>query len=118
MKTLFCFVLIIFSYNIFSQNAVVPTAVKMATFTVKGNCEQCKKRIENAADIKGVKLATWDEKKQLLQVTYKPDKVTLEQIQKAVASSGHDIGDMKGDKSKYDKLPECCKYRDGKCEEK
>ncbi len=91
-------------------------SVKTATIGVKGNCEECKKRIENSADIKGVKLAVWDEETQALTVTYKTDKVTLEQIEQAIAASGHDVGALKGDEAKYKKLPDCCKYRDKKCE--
>lgn len=91
-------------------------SVKTATIAVKGNCEECKKRIENAADIKGVKLAVWDEDAQTITVTYKTDKVTLQQIETAIAASGHDVGTTKGNDANYKKLPECCKYRDKKCE--
>ncbi len=87
-----------------------------ATIAVKGNCEECKKRIENAADIKGVKFSEWDEVRQLVTVTYKTDKVTLEQIEKAIADSGHDTKNIKGSGAAYSKLPSCCKYRDKKCE--
>ncbi len=91
--------------------------VKTLTISVKGNCEECKSRIENAADIKGVKLATWDEKKQSLTVTYRSDKVNPEQIKKAVAASGHDVEGLEADKNAYDRLPKCCKYRNNKCED-
>ncbi|MEO6302637.1 MAG: heavy-metal-associated domain-containing protein [Bacteroidia bacterium] len=109
--------IIIFLFALFTLNSnAQDTGVKTATIAVKGNCEECKKRIENAADIKGVKLAVWDEDAQAITVTYRADKVTLEQIEKAIAASGHDVGSVKGDDAKYKKLPECCKYRDKKCE--
>jgi copper chaperone CopZ len=92
------------------------TGVKTATFSVKGNCEECKKRIENAADIKGVKLAEWNEKKQVLSVTYNAAKVSVEQIEKAIAASGHDTKNAQSSSAAYNKLPDCCKYRDKKCE--
>ena len=38
-----------------SQNTAITT-----TLLVKGNCEECKTRIENAADIKGVKFFEWN----------------------------------------------------------
>lgn len=90
--------------------------IKTATISVKGNCEDCKKRIENAADIKGVKLANWDEHAQALTVTYKADKVTLEKIEAAVAASGHDTQHTNSSSASYKKLPSCCQYRDQKCE--
>ncbi len=92
-------------------------SVKTLTLSVKGNCDQCKQRIENSADIKGVKLAVWDEDKQMLTVTYRTDKVTPEQIEQAVAAGGHDVGNTKAKLADYNKLPACCKYRDKKCEE-
>jgi hypothetical protein len=91
-------------------------STKTITLSVKGNCEECKARIENAADIKGVKLATWDEKTQIATVIYNADKITALKIEQAIAASGHDAGNTKGDDSKYKKLPSCCKYRDKKCE--
>jgi copper chaperone CopZ len=90
--------------------------VKTITLSVKGNCEECKSRIENAADIKGVKLAVWNETTQALTVTYKADKVTIEQIEKAIAAAGHDVDTLKGSEVSYNKLPSCCKYRDKKCD--
>jgi copper chaperone CopZ len=97
-------------------NAQEKSAVITATFAVRGNCGECKERIENAADIKGVKNSKWDVKTQVLTVIYKPEKVTLDQIKQAVLQCGHDIGDEKASDVVYNKLPKCCKFRDGKCE--
>jgi len=115
MRTLFIWIISLsFSITTFAQDATIKTA----TIAVKGNCEECKKRIENAADIKGVKFSNWDEDKQSITVTYKSDKVTLEQIEKAIAASGHDVAGIKGNETNYNKLPACCKYRDKSCEKK
>ena len=87
-----------------------------STLSVKGNCDQCKKRIENAADIKGVKDFTWDKKTKIAQVTYSSDKTSLVEIEEAIAKSGYDTDNAKASQKAYNKLPKCCKYRDGKCE--
>jgi periplasmic mercuric ion binding protein len=97
--------------------ASAQTGVKTSTFIVKGNCEECKVRIENAADIKGVKISKWDPDTKVATVTYDTAKVKLEKIQEAIASRGYDAGDYKGNDKAYSRLPKCCKYRDGKCEE-
>ena len=89
--------------------------IKTSSFKVAGNCEQCKNRIENAADIKGVKLAVWDVKTQILKVTYRTDKVTEAEIKKVILNSGHDADTDKASDATYNKLPDCCKYRDKKC---
>ena len=112
MRTIIIFLSLFFALSINAQD----TGIKTSTIAVKGNCEECKKRIENAADIKGVKLAVWDETAQAVTVTYKADKVTLKQIEDAIAASGHDVGTTKGNEVSYNKLPSCCKYRDKKCE--
>lgn len=112
MRTIITFLLLFIALNYSAQDKTVKTE----TIAVRGNCEECKKRIENAADIKGVKLAVWDETTQIVTVTYKTDKVTLEQIEKAIAANGHDVNGLKADDASYNKLPSCCKYRDKKCE--
>lgn len=101
----------------FASFAIKAQSAKTETFTVKGNCEDCKGRIENAADIKGVKILTWDPDTKVASVTYNPEKTTLDKIQEAIAARGYDAGDHKGNTAAYNKLPNCCKYRDGKCEE-
>jgi mercuric ion binding protein len=115
MRTLaLAFILLFISFSGFAQD----NTIKTVTIPVKGNCDECKKRIEDAADIKGVKLAVWNETKQAITVTYKADKVTLEQIEQAIVASGHDVGTLKASQAGYNKLPNCCKYRDKDCGKK
>ena len=108
--------IIILSIFIFTSFNGQTKGVTTNTILVKGNCEECKSRIENAADIKGVKLATWSETTKVLTVTYNADKVSLEQIENAIAAAGHDAGEIKGSEASYKKLPSCCKYRTTKCD--
>jgi len=86
--------------------------VKTIEFKVEGNCEQCKKRIENAAFIKGVKNTNWNMDTKMLKVIYRTDKVTEQQIYEAIAKSGHETEKASADKAAYDKLPNCCKYKE------
>ena len=114
MKNIFLILWLILSFYTYSQKATVKTE----TFIVKGNCDDCKKRIENAADIKGVKISSWDPDKKVFSVTYNSEKTSIELIQKAIAAKGYDAGDVKGDSAAYQKLPNCCQYRDRKHDEK
>ena len=114
MKKTLLLAAIFISYYGYSQK----NAIKTETITVKGNCEQCKKRIENAADLKGVKVSNWNEETKVLSVTYNPDKINLQQIMQAVAKSGHDAGNEQASDAAYKKLPGCCQYKDRACEEK
>jgi len=85
-------------------------ATKTESFKVAGNCGMCKARIEKAAKVEGVTKSEWDSDKQLLTVTYNPEKVKIDEIQKKVAAVGHDTEKFKADAKVYDKLPGCCKY--------
>lgn len=114
MKTIIVLLFaLIFSFKIQAQSTVTTS-----TISVKGNCDECKERIENAADIKGVKTSQWNEKAQALTVTYDTKKVTLDQIELAIAKSGHATANHKADTSAYKGLPNCCKYENGSCEKK
>jgi mercuric ion binding protein len=113
MKTITIIIAILFSINSQAQSTI-----KTTTIAVKGNCEQCKERIENAADIKGVKLAVWDAKTKIATVTYSSDKVTILQIEKAIANKGYEAGNEKANEAAYQKLPDCCQYKKGECKKK
>jgi len=116
MKKIIVLILLALGFNGLAQDKKKETIT--ASFQVFGNCEQCKDRIENAADIKGVKTSKWDEATQTLKVIYRADKVTVEKIKAAVAEAGHDVDGVKAPDNTYQKLPDCCKYRDKKCEVK
>ncbi len=113
MKKLFMIAFCFIAFGIKAQSTI-----KTVTLNVKGNCEDCKERIENAADIKGVKVCAWDSKTKIAQLKYDPAKVSLDQIEKAIAKAGYEAGNAKADAVAYSKLPKCCQYNDGKCEKK
>lgn len=83
------------------------------TLEVKGNCNHCKERIENAALLPGVKFAEWDKETGLLAIVYKSEKVTREEIEKSIASVGYEAGATPADSVAYDQLPGCCQYKTG-----
>lgn len=80
---------------------------------VSGVCGMCKRRIEKAALIKGVRVAEWDKENQLLKVTFHATKTSSEAIQRAVAAAGYDTALFKGNDQAYGELPGCCQYRSG-----
>ncbi len=81
-----------------------------STFKVWGNCNTCKKAIENSLKVKGVDKADWNVKTKIITVTYDTSKITLDQIQKDIAAVGYDNEKYKGDDKAYSKLPGCCQY--------
>ncbi|WP_221409057.1 heavy-metal-associated domain-containing protein [Reichenbachiella versicolor] len=103
--TLVCFMLT--SFSSLAQKNI------QATFEVKGVCGMCKKRIEKAALVPGVKMATWDQKSGQMKVYFRSDKVTELDIHKSIANVGHTTSKVKAPAEAYSKLPACCAYDSG-----
>lgn len=80
---------------------------------VEGVCKMCKKRIENAALIKGVKMANWDKESGKLKVVYASHKTSDSLICESVARAGHDNALFQSDSTSYHQLPSCCAYKSG-----
>ena len=95
-----------------TKEAAKPTFVT-SVIEVSGNCGQCKERIETAVDVAGVRKAVWSPKTGKLTITYKPEKISQEKIEKLIAAAGHDTKTAKADAKTYDGLPGCCQYREG-----
>jgi hypothetical protein len=110
MKRFIVFLTIIFSsFSLFAQQK---KDIVTEHYKVSGNCGQCKKRIENAAYIKGVKRAEWDKETHELTLIYKPSVTNAETILQHVAKVGHESELVKVTDADYDKLPSCCRYKD------
>ncbi len=102
--------------NILGMITPNPPKKTTITFKVHGVCGDCKERIEDALDRKGIYKAIYDFKSQMLTITYKTGAFKEEQFHNMVAMVGHDTELVKADNVVYSNLPECCKYRDGaKC---
>jgi copper chaperone CopZ len=86
-------------------------STKTETLKVSGNCDLCKARIEKAAKLDGVSKADWNEKSNILSVTFDPAKTNMDLVAKKVAVAGHDNAKAKADEKAYSALPGCCKYR-------
>lgn len=94
----------VFSFSLFAQTQ------KTDTIKVWGNCGMCKKRIEKSIKSEFVAKADWDDETKLMIVTYNPDKISNDEIQKKIAAVGHDTEKYTADSKVYDKLPGCCLY--------
>jgi mercuric ion binding protein len=80
------------------------------TIRVSGNCGMCKKNIERAAAIKGVKKASWNPDSKELWVTYLPSKTSNEKIQQSIADAGYDTEKIRAKDEVYQNLHTCCQY--------
>jgi copper chaperone CopZ len=87
---------------------------KTIEFSVNGNCEMCKRKIEGALSIKGVRAAEWDINTKRVKVVYVPSVISEDQIHQAIADSGYDTDQVKAKDEVYEKLHTCCLYRNEK----
>jgi copper chaperone CopZ len=73
-------------------------------------CGMCKQTIEsNLLTIKGVKSATVDMLNYQTVITYKTNRVNLEDLELAIAKSGYQANEVKADSTAYEKLHLCCR---------
>lgn len=84
---------------------------KTIVFKVYGNCGMCKKNIETALEIKGVKSAVWNVETKMLEVVFVPEQITEEKIHEAIAKAGYDTEKVKARDEDYKRLHTCCQYR-------
>lgn len=102
--------LLSFLFFALALQAQTEKGYETTAFKVYGNCSMCEKRIENALFVTGVRLADWDVKTHILTVTYKPSRITLQEIHEKVAAVGHDTDLVKAKDDVYENLHACCHY--------
>ena len=95
------------------KESIDPKKPVEATFSVEGVCGMCKSRIEEAADLKGVRFAEWNIDTKMMKVVYVPAKISQSEIEKKIAAIGHDTQSEKASDKAYAQLHGCCKYRTG-----
>lgn len=98
--------------TLLSLFAFADDTISEEKFKVFGNCGMCKSRIEKTVKINEVKKSSWDKKTKMLTVSFKSDAITVDSLQKLIASVGHDTETFKAPDSVYNELPGCCLYRD------
>lgn len=112
MKKLIAF--IVLSLGLFTVlHAQKQSKTITETIKVEGVCNMCKKRIEDAAYIKGVKRAEWNKETKILTVTYNSQTTDINTISRKIAEKGHDANGVESTDESRKRLPGCCDYRSG-----
>jgi copper chaperone CopZ len=93
-----------------ATETVVENGIATSTFKVWGNCDMCKETIENSLKVEGVQKADWNSDTKLMKISYETSKISLDQIEKNIASVGYDNVKYKGNDDAYSSLHECCQY--------
>ncbi|WP_035694312.1 heavy-metal-associated domain-containing protein [Flavobacterium soli] len=100
-------IMVVFSLT--SCEAQIKNA-KTETVKVYGNCGMCKKKIETAANEKGISKADWNVETAMLTITYDTKKTSQDAILKKVADAGYDSDKYTAKDEVYDALHGCCQY--------
>jgi periplasmic mercuric ion binding protein len=110
MKTK-CLVLVSLIFLLFDVQQLKAQEMKTATFKVYGSCDECKDRIETAANsVAGVNKAFWSDDTKMIEIKFDQSKTNVDTIQKAIAKVGHDTEKFRADDKTYEALPMCCHY--------
>lgn len=80
------------------------------TILVRGNCKQCKERIETAVNKFPSAQGIWNIGSKVLTVQFDPKKTSFKSIMKEVANVGHDNELFLADNTTYKSLETCCLY--------
>ena len=109
MKTILSILFVaLFSMGLSAQEK--ESKIDTVKFEVKGLCNMCKERIENAALIKGVKWVEWDKVTDTLTVIYRVDKLDIIKVHNSIAEAGHTTEKVECNIDAYNKLPACGSY--------
>jgi mercuric ion binding protein len=110
MKNLKMLVAILLLTSISTAVNAQNKSTRTETFKVWGNCGMCEKTIENALKVNGVSSAEWNKETKMITVSFKPNKITLEEIHKKIAGVGYDTELETASNEVYNNLHGCCKY--------
>ena len=91
---------------IFSVVAFAKTVTQK--ITVKGQCGECKEKIEKALDIPGVSFAEWNVDSKILTIRYNNSKISETDIHTLISNLGYATDKMEANKEAESKLNKCC----------
>ena len=97
-------------------SATAQSKITKSVLEVDGLCGMCKERIENAAYLTGVKQVNWDKTTHELDVVFRNDKVSEEEIIASINNAGHDVKGSLASAEQYEQIHGCCRFRDSNYE--
>ena len=107
MRKLIIFLLInVITVNLYSQKQTVQIKTSAEC---EGTC--CKDRIEKEMQFtKGVTAVNLDIETQVLSITFRTKKNSVENIRTIISNIGYDADDVKANRKANDDLPSCCQH--------
>jgi mercuric ion binding protein len=89
--------------------SITASAKKVTTtFWVEAQCGDCKERIENALDVKGISFAELNLETKEVTVRFNDSKISEEEIHQIISKIGYNTKQVKADMEAQKALPGCC----------
>ena len=101
------FAIVAFTFNTAAQSKITETSIE-----VDGLCGMFKNRIENSAYLPGVKKVNWDIETHQLDLVFRNDKVSKDEIIASINEAGHDVNGAIASDEQYANIHGCCRFRD------
>lgn len=98
------------SSEIQNNSLLHSSELEVQNVLVRGNCGQCKTRIEDAVNQFPSVIGNWDIGTKILNLQFDPKQISLTTIMKAIANAGHDNEYYLADDATYKSLETCCLY--------
>lgn len=113
MKQIFLAILMIAALGVTAKNIT-------KTILVKGECGECKEKIEAALDMPGVSFAEWNEETKMLTIRFNDKKITEDDIHNTISNLGYATDRLEANKASQAKLSKCCQPKEVKkaCDDK
>lgn len=106
------YILTLVAIAAFTVNTAAQSKITETSIEVDGLCGMCKERIENAAYLPGVKKVNWDIETHELDLVYRNDKISKEEIIASINAAGHDVEGALASDEQYANIHGCCRFRD------
>ncbi len=113
MKFFLTLLLFFAAGQLFAQNKKETIVIKTQVYCDHCKvCETCGGKMEtDLYYVKGIKLVNYNEADMTISVTYKPKKITPDEIRKEIAKLGFAADNIPADPLAYEKLDGCCKKK-------
>ena len=105
MKNIFLALLMVCTVGVFAKTIT-------QKILVKGQCGDCKERIEKALDMPGVSFAEWNKETKMLTVRYNDKKVSENDIHATISELGYATDKVEANKASQAALAKCCQPKD------
>jgi len=110
-RTLLIVLLLVTGVTLFAKNGKTTTQIRTQIYCDHClNCESCGPTIQQAAyAVEGVSKVKVQPEKNIIVVTYDPEKTNLLTIKLSIANAGYDADEIKASRDGLSKLDGCCK---------